>query len=109
MNQLFKIKPKHKEYIRLVAGIIILILGLIFMLVPFIPLGYVFLIAGLFLLSYKIPFFRKIIDKIKRKDKKGRVEKVEKKIDEGEKVVDEKLVDKDQEKTEKNKSAAQKS
>ena len=70
MNQLFKIKPKHKEYIRLVAGIIILILGLIFMLVPFIPLGYRVFNCRIFLLSYKIPFFRKLIDKIKTERQK---------------------------------------
>ncbi len=104
MSQIFKIKPKHKKYIRLVAGILILVLGSIFMLVPFIPLGYLFLIAGLFLLSYKIPFFRKLIDKIKRKDKKGRVEKVERKVDEGEKVIDEKLVDHHQENSNKKKN-----
>lgn len=93
MKHFFKIKPKNKKYIRRVAGIIILVFGAIFMVVPFIPLGYAFLFAGLFLLSTEVPAFRKILDKVKRKDKKGRVEKVERKVDEGEKYIDEKIVD----------------
>ena len=92
MKHIFKIKPKNKKYIRLVAGIVILVFGAVFMVVPFIPLGYAFLFAGLFLLSTEIPALKKFLNKIKRKDKKGRVEKVEKKIDEGEEYVDEKLV-----------------
>ena len=94
-----KIKPQHKKYIRLVAGIIVLILGAVFMLVPFIPLGYIFLIAGLFLLASYIPPLNRLIKKLKSKDDKNRVEKVEEKIDEGEKKVDEKLVDDDDQKT----------
>lgn len=62
------------------------------MIVPFIPLGYIFLFAGLFLLAYRIPFLEKYLDKIRKKDKKGRVEKVEKKINKTEEKVDKKLV-----------------
>lgn len=90
MKQWFKIKPEHEKYIRLVAGIIILLLGGVFMLVPFIPLGYIFLFVGLFLLSYYVPFLKNIIDKIKKKDKKGIVEKTERKI---EKTEDELLAE----------------
>jgi len=93
-----KIKPKHKKHIRLVAGIIILIFGAVFMLVPFIPLGYIFIIAGLFLLASYIPALNKVIEKIRSKDDKNRVEKVEKKIDDGEKIVSNKIVDDDDEK-----------
>ena len=92
MKNFFKIKPENKKYIRLVAGIVILALGAVFMVVPFIPLGYVFLFAGLFLLAYYIPSLNKVLNKIRKKDKKGRVERVEKKIGEGEKVVDDKMV-----------------
>lgn len=93
MKQWIKIKPENKKYIRLVAGIIILLLGGVFMLVPFIPLGYAFIFAGLFLLASYIPFLNKIIAKLKKKDKKGLVKKVEKKIDEAEKEIDDKLVE----------------
>lgn len=93
MKNPFKIKPEHKKYVRLLAGIIILVLGAVFMVVPFIPLGYAFLFAGLFLLASYIPALNKLLDKIRKKDNKGRVEKVEQKIDEGEKIVDEKMVD----------------
>ncbi len=93
MKNLFKIKTEHKKYVRLVAAIIILAFGAVFMVVPFIPLGYVFLIAGLFLLASYIPPLNKFLDKIRKKDKKGRVEKVEQKIDEGEKKMEEKMVD----------------
>lgn len=87
-----KIKPKNKKYIRLVVGLILLILGSIFMLVPFIPLGYVFLIASLFLLATYFPPLNRLIDKIRAKDDKDRVGKVEKKINEGEKLVSKKIV-----------------
>ncbi len=93
MKKLISIKPEHKKYIRLVAGIIILLLGGVFMLIPFIPLGYVLVFAGLFLLSHYVPFLRKLVDKLKKKDQKGRIEKVEKKIDEAEEIIDEKLVE----------------
>lgn len=90
-----KIKPEHKKYIRLVAGLILLILGAVFILIPFIPLGYAFLIASLFLLASYIPPLNKLIEKIRSKDDKGRVVKVEKKINDGEKLVSKKLVDED--------------
>jgi uncharacterized membrane protein YbaN (DUF454 family) len=88
-----KIKPEHKKYIRLVAGLILLVLGSVFMLIPFIPLGYIFLIASLFLLATYIPPLKDIINKIKSNDEKGRVSQVEKKISEGEKFVNDKLLD----------------
>ncbi|MFO7829063.1 MAG: hypothetical protein R6V23_10605 [Bacteroidales bacterium] len=88
-----KIKPKNKKYIRLVAGIIILILGGVFMLVPFIPLGYVFLIVALLLLSTYSPPFKRLIGKIRSEDDKDRVEAVEEKLEDGEEVVSKKIVD----------------
>jgi uncharacterized membrane protein HdeD (DUF308 family) len=87
-----KIKPEHKKYIRLVAGIIIVIFGAVFMMVPFIPLGYVFLIAGLMLLASYIPPLKRLIEKFREKDDKNRVEKVEKKINDGEKIISERIV-----------------
>jgi hypothetical protein len=93
MSSFFKIKPEHKKYIRTVVGIIILILGGVFMVVPFIPLGYIFLFGGLFLLSTKIPIFKKWLDKAKSKDKKGKIEKVEKIVDEKEEQLSEKIVE----------------
>ncbi len=92
MNSFFKIKPEHSKYIRWVIGIIILLFGAVFMVVPFIPLGYIFLFAGLFILAYDIPFLKKYIDKLKKKDKKGRLDKVEEKINDGEKKIEDKLV-----------------
>lgn len=88
----FRIKPEHRKFIRLVAGLILIVLGAVFMLIPFIPLGYAFLIASLFLLASYIPPLNKLIEKIRSKDDKGRVVKVEKKINEGEKLVSKKLV-----------------
>lgn len=87
-----KIKPEHEKYIRLVAGLILLVLGAVFMLIPFIPLGYIFLIASLFLLASYIPALNRIIEKMRRKDKKAKVDKVEKKIQDGEKIVSNKLI-----------------
>ena len=93
MSSFFKIKPEHIKHVRTVVGIIILILGGIFMFVPFIPLGYVFLFGGLFLLSTKVPIFKKWLDKAKSIDKKGKIEKVEKMVDEKEEQLTEKIVE----------------
>jgi hypothetical protein len=78
-----------------VAGIIIVIFGAVFMMVPFIPLGYVFLIAGLMLLASYIPPLKRLIEKFREKDDKNRVEKVEKKINDGEKIISERIVGKE--------------
>ena len=51
------------------------------MLIPFIPLGYIMIFGGLFLLASRLPFLRKWVKKLKNKDKKGRVEKLEKNIE----------------------------
>jgi len=66
----------------------------IFILILFIPPGYIYLVASLFLLATYIPPLYRVIEKLRTKDEKDRVGKVEKKIVEGEKLVDEKLVDK---------------
>ncbi len=92
MNNMFKIKPEHKKYIRPVVGGIILLLGIVFMVVPFIPLGYIFLFGGLFLLSSEVPIFKKWLNKAKGKDKKNRIEKVEKAVDEKEEQLSKKIV-----------------
>ncbi|MFW6371917.1 MAG: hypothetical protein ACOC10_12005 [Bacteroidota bacterium] len=92
MNSWIKIKPEHKKYLRPVVGAVILLLGAVFMVVPFIPLGYIFLFGGLFLLSTEIPIFKKWLEKAKSKDDKGRVEKVEKKVDKKEDQVSKKIV-----------------
>ena len=86
-------KPKYKKYIRLGAGLLLFVLGGVFMMIPFIPLGYIFLIGSLFLLAYEIPALKRVLDKIKARDKKGRVEKVEQKLKDGERIVTEKLGD----------------
>ncbi|MFW6289383.1 MAG: hypothetical protein ACOC0R_00330 [Mariniphaga sp.] len=92
MKEMLKIKAKHKKYLRPVVGGVILFLGAVFMVVPFIPLGYIFLFAGLFLLSTEIPLFKKWQEKAKSKDDKNRVENVEKKVDKKEEQVSRKIV-----------------
>ena len=71
--------PNLFKYIRLLIGLFVFILGAVFMFVPFIPLGYLLLASGLFLMAYETPCFKKLIDKLKSKDDKNRIEKVEKK------------------------------
>jgi hypothetical protein len=61
-------------------------------------LGYVFLIASLFLLASYIPPLNNLIEKIRSKDDKDRVGEVEKKINDGEEIVSKKIVDDDEEK-----------
>lgn len=72
---LFKFKNSRTVY-----GILCLLFGLIFVMLPFIPLGWALLFAGAFLLARKIPLFRRFLEWLKRKDKKGTFKKVERKI-----------------------------
>ncbi len=101
---MIKVSSKYKKYIRLGIGILVFCLGLVFMLFPFIPLGYVFVVAGLFLLAYEIPVLKKLVNKLKEKDNNGRVEKVEKKLQEGDQFIDRKFVKDDESDLKKNKS-----
>ena len=94
-----KINSKYKKYIKLVIGVFVLCLGLVFMLLPFIPLGYIFVVAGLFLLAYEIPALKKQIDKLKEKDSKGRVAKVEEKLQEGDQIIEDKIIRDDDDKS----------
>ncbi len=74
-------KRKTKKYLRPVSGVIILILGGVFMLLPFIPLGYAFIFLGLFLLVPYVPFFARFMNWLKKKDESNKLEKVEGKTD----------------------------
>jgi hypothetical protein len=75
-----KFNPFRFPYSRVIYGVVLFILGCAFALLPMIPLGYVFLFASFFLLAKKIPIFNKVIVYFKKKDEKGRLVKVEKKI-----------------------------
>lgn len=82
---------KRRRTIRVILGLFLILSGIIFMAIPFIPLGYLFLITGLFFLSPIIPWFRKILEKVERRDRKGRVRKVRDTSDEVEKRIDGKI------------------
>jgi uncharacterized membrane protein YbaN (DUF454 family) len=69
--------PFKFQYSRIVYGFIFLILGIVFSLLPMIPLGYVFLFASLLLLAKKVPALNKWIRWLKMKDKSGSLKKVE--------------------------------
>ncbi len=75
-----KFNPFRFRYSRTVYGILCLLFGLVFVMVPFIPLGWVLLFAGTFLLAKKVPPFKRFLEWLKKKDKKGTFIKVEKKI-----------------------------
>ena len=65
----------------MVYGIISMVLGVGFFVVPMLPFGYIFLFIGSLLLVNKVPAFKKLMKWLKKKDKKGRLEKVEGKVD----------------------------
>lgn len=69
------------KHARLVYGIIILIIGAVAMLFPMIPLGYAGVFVGCYLLQHKIPFLRRVMDWLRRKDKKGRLQKFEDQVE----------------------------
>ena len=79
--ELFKrIKKFFKKNLRYIVGGLVLLFGAVFMFIPFIPLGYILLAAGAFLLAPTVPFLRKVLKYIEKKDKKNRVKKLEDKI-----------------------------
>ena len=81
------LNPKVKKYIRPVIAILTLILGGVFMLIPFIPLGYVLIFVGLFLLTPYSPKLKKWIQKLKKNDDKHVIEDAEKKVEESEEKI----------------------
>lgn len=70
-----------KKYVRLVLGIILLALGIGFMVIPFIPIGYIFIFVALFFLATYIPPLSRFLDYLKEKDKSGRLDEVEHKLE----------------------------
>ena len=82
------LKPHHKKYIRPVIGLILIITGSVFLLIPFIPLGYVMLITGAFFLAPVIPVLGRAIDKLKVHDDKNRIKKAESEMNKVEEKVD---------------------
>lgn len=71
---------KQRKYLRLVIGGITLIIGIGFMLIPFIPIGYAIIFVAVFLLSPYIPFLARLMRFFKTKDKNGNLNKLEKKV-----------------------------
>ncbi len=76
MRKLFTFK-----YARIVYGIIILIIGAISMVLPMIPLGYIGLFVGSYLLHHRVPPLRRVMDWLREKDKKGRLQRFENWVD----------------------------
>ncbi|MFB6319919.1 hypothetical protein [Saccharicrinis sp. FJH54] len=74
-----RINRLNKRYI---LGSIILLAGIVFMFIPFIPLGYILLAVGCFLLYPAVPPLKKLLDYLKRKDNSDRIEKAQKKTNE---------------------------
>ncbi|MFP4060813.1 MAG: DUF2892 domain-containing protein [Bacteroidales bacterium] len=79
------------RWIRPVAGIVALLLGGVFMLIPFIPLGYILLFASIFILSPYIPGLKWLVNYFKKKDKSNKLDKVEDEIQDNENKLDNKL------------------
>lgn len=76
MRKLFTFK-----YARVFYGTFTLILGGIFAMFPMIPLGYIFLFIGAYLLQHRIPIFRNLMKWLRKQDKKGRLQRFEDKVD----------------------------
>ncbi|WP_421878563.1 hypothetical protein [Marinoscillum sp.] len=74
----------YGTYIRYALGGISAILGVAFLFIPFIPLGYVLIFLALFILAPKIPFLRKYLRFLKKKDKNGHLKRIEETMNEWE-------------------------
>lgn len=80
-----------RKHLRSIIGIVVLLFGIVFMFIPFIPLGYILLAVGAYLLAPWLPFMRKLLRYLKKKDKRDRIEKTEEKVDEVFEQIKEKL------------------
>ncbi|MEK6475885.1 hypothetical protein WJR50_00070 [Catalinimonas sp. 4WD22] len=70
------------QYIRPILGTIALLLGIAFCFIPAVPvLGIVGLFAGAFLLAPYVPFFAKLKEWVKSKDRSGKTVEVEDKLE----------------------------
>lgn len=76
MRKLFTFK-----YARVVYGIITMIIGAVSMLLPMIPLGYVGLFVGAYLLHHRIPMLERLMNWLREKDDKGRLQRFEERVD----------------------------
>lgn len=69
------------KYARVVYGSIILVIGAVAMLFPIIPMGYVGVFVGSYLLHHKVPFLERVMNWLRRKDEKGRLQRFEDKVE----------------------------
>jgi hypothetical protein len=76
MRKLFTFK-----YARIVYGIMILLIGAVSMLLPMVPLGYIGLFVGAYLLHHRIPMLERLLDWLRKKDDKGRLQRFEDRVD----------------------------
>jgi UPF0716 family protein affecting phage T7 exclusion len=67
------------KYSRVIYGTLFSIAGIFLMLIPLIP-GYVFLFIGILLLYHRVPFLKRFIFWLKKKDSKGYLTRVEEKV-----------------------------
>jgi drug/metabolite transporter (DMT)-like permease len=80
-----------KNYIRLIVGIITALLGIVFLFIPFLPFGYLLLFISAFFLARYIPILKRIMSFLRKKDKKGYIQKAEEKIRQFQDWIDRKL------------------
>ena len=74
------IHHKYKKYVKLAIALFILVLGSAFMVIPFIPLGFVFMLGGSMLLIRYIPSLNRRLTQLKRRNKNKMAERIEEKV-----------------------------
>lgn len=82
---------RYVVYFRWIVGLLLLLLGLLFLFVPFIPLGYIFLFAAFIIIGPQLPFYNRFINWIIRRDHSGKFERVEKRLNAWDKLLEKKL------------------
>lgn len=61
------------------------------MFLPFLPIGYLFILGGIILLAPSVPFLKRFLSYLKKKDNKGRVKKATDKFSEVTEKVENKV------------------
>ena len=89
---------RTEESIRITLGIIIILGGVVFLAIPFIPLGYVLILIGLFFISPVVPVLRRWLGRLERKDRKGRVRRARRRADKLTQDIKETILEKEEKK-----------
>lgn len=80
-------KQKKFNYLRIGVAAILIAAGVVFLFIPFLPLGYILIFSGLFLVARNTLLFKRIMHVFKKNGNKKKIEDAENKINDAERKI----------------------